>query len=201
MANPRQEDKSTQGMEDAARRTSERTAEQAGRIGQVAAEAGEEVARASANLLKQNAETLQNAWRFGLDMATTVMGRSTEQFGRTLGVSGEGVQQATEATERSARSAQTILYTSTAAAKVMGGMSREYLQLVRNQVEKNMDHMNELWTCRTPQDFAAVQSDMLRETVETALESSRRIADMSLKMADEAGKQIKQSVEEIRRTA
>jgi hypothetical protein len=42
---------------------------------------------------------------------------------------------------------------------------------------------------------------MVRETVETALESSRRIADMSLKMADEAGKQIKQSVEDIRRTA
>jgi phasin family protein len=198
MANPRQEEKSTQGMEDAARRTSERTAEQAGRIGQVAAEAGEEVARASANLLKQNAETLQNAWRFGLDMATTVMGRSTEQFGRTLGLSGDGVQQATE---RSARSAQTILYTSTAAAKVMGGMSREYLQLVRNQVEKNMDHMNELWTCRTPQDFAAVQSDMIRETVETVLESSRRIADMSVKMADDAGKQINKNMEEIRRAA
>ena len=64
-----------------------------------------------------------------------------------------------------------------------------------------MDHMNELWSCRTPQDFAAVHSDMVRETVETALESSRRIADMSLKMADEAGKQIKQSVEDIRRTA
>ena len=61
--------------------------------------------------------------------------------------------------------------------------------------------MNELWTCRTPQDFAAVQSDMVRETVETALESSRRIADMSLKMADETEKQIKQSREEIRRTA
>ncbi|MDE5452003.1 TIGR01841 family phasin [Bradyrhizobium sp. CSA112] len=198
MANPRQEEKSTQGMEDAARRASERTAEQTGRIGQVAAETGEEVARVSANLLKQNAETVQNAWRLGLDMATTVMGRSTEQLGRTLGLSGEGVQQATE---RSARSAQSILYTSTAAAKVMGGMSREYLQLVRNQVEKNMDHMNELWTCRTPQDFAAVQSDMLRETVETVLESSRRIADMSLKMADDAGKQINQNMEEIRRAA
>jgi phasin family protein len=61
--------------------------------------------------------------------------------------------------------------------------------------------MNELWTCRTPQDFAAVQSDMVRETVETALESSRRIADMSLKMADETEKQIKQSMEGIRRTA
>ena len=212
MANPRQEEKSTQGMEDAARRAGERTAEQTSRlgqtaaeqtarVGQAAAEAGAEVARASANLLKQNAETLQNAWRFGLDMATSVMGRSTEQFGRTLGVSGEGVQQATEATERSARNAQTLLYTGTAAAKVMGGMSQEYFQMVRHQVEKNMVHMNELWTCRTPQDFAAVQTDMVRETVETALESSRRIADMSLKMADETGKQIKQSMEEMRRAA
>ena len=212
MANPRQEDKSTQGMEDAVRRAGERAAEQTTHIGQAAAdqtarvaqaaaEAGEEVARASANLLKQNVETLQNAWRFGLEAATSAIGRSTEQFGRTFGMSGEGEQQAKEATERSARNAQTLLYTGTAAARVMGGMSREYFQMVRHQVEKNMDHMNELWTCRTPQDFAAVQSDMVRETVETALESSRRIADMSLKMADDAGKQIKQGMEEIRRTA
>jgi phasin family protein len=84
---------------------------------------------------------------------------------------------------------------------MVDGMSQEYFQMVRHQVEKNMDHMNELWTCRTPQDFAAVQSDMVRETVETALESSRRIADMSLKMVDDTGKQIKQGMGEIRRTA
>jgi len=129
------------------------------------------------------------------------MGRSTEQFGRTLGLSGDGVQATEQATERSARNAQTLLYTGSAAARVVGGMSQEYFQMIRHQVEKNMGHMNELWSCRTPQDFAAVQSDMVRETVETALESSRRIADMSLKMADDAGKQMKQSMEEIRRTA
>ena len=209
MANPRQEEKPTQGMEDAARHAGEKAAEQANRfgqataeqtvrVGQVAAEAGEEVARASASLLKQNAETLQDAWRCGLEMATSVMGRSTEQFGRTLGLSGDGVQQATE---RSARNTQTVLYTGTAAAKVMGGISHEYFQMVRHQVEKNMDHMNELWSCRTPQDFAAIQSDMVRETVESVLESSRRIADMSIKMADDAGKQISKSMEEIRRAA
>ncbi|MET3840555.1 hypothetical protein [Bradyrhizobium sp. OAE829] len=117
MANPR-EDKHRQGMEDAVHRAGERAAEQTSRIGQAAADqttrvgqaaadAGEEVARASANLLKQNAETLQNALRFGLEAATAVMGRSTDQFGRTLGLSGEGME---EATERSARNAQTILY-------------------------------------------------------------------------------------------
>ena len=210
MANPRQEDKSTQSMEDAARRAGERAAEestrigqaaadQTTRVGQAAAEAGEQVAQASANLLKQNVETLQNVWRFGLEAASSAVGRSTEQFGRTLGVSGEGVQQATEATERSARNTQTLLYTGSAAARVMGEMSQEYFQMVRHQLEKNMDHMNELWTCRTPQDFAAVQSDMVRDSVETGLESSRRIADMSLKMADDTGKQIKKTMDQIPR--
>jgi phasin family protein len=199
MANARYEDKSTQGMEDAARRAGEKAAEhtssigqaaadQTSRAGQAAAEATKEVARASATLLKQNVETLQNVWRFGLEAATSVMGRSTEQFGRTLGFSGEGVE---EATERSTRNAQTLLHTGTAAAKTMDGVSREYFQMVQHQIEKNMDRMNQLWTCRTPQDFAAVQTDMMRETVETALESSRKIADMSVKMAEETGKQIK----------
>ena len=64
-----------------------------------------------------------------------------------------------------------------------------------------MDRLNDLWSCRTPQDFAAVQSDMMRETVETVLESSRRIADMSVKMADDAGKQINKNMEETRRAA
>jgi phasin family protein len=198
MANPRQEEKSTHGIEDAANHIGQAAADQTARVGQAAAEAGEEVARASANLLKQNAETLQNACRLGLDAATSVMGRSTEQFGRTLGLSGEGVQ---EATERSARNAQTILHTGTAAARVMGGMSREYFQMVQHQVEKSMNHMDKFWACRSPQDFAAVQSDMMRETVETALECSRKIADMSLKMAEETGKQIKQNMEGVRRVA
>ncbi len=64
-----------------------------------------------------------------------------------------------------------------------------------------MDRMNELWACRTPQDVAAVQSDVVRETVGTVLESSRRIADMSVKLTDDAGKQIEQNLEEIRRAA
>ena len=47
MAHPRPEDKSTQNIEDTARRTAEQTS----RIGQAAAEAGDEVARTGAHLL------------------------------------------------------------------------------------------------------------------------------------------------------
>jgi phasin family protein len=209
MANPRHEDKSHQSFEDTARRTSERTAEQTSRIGQAAAEqttrigqaaadAGGEVARAGANLFRQNTETLQNTWRFGLEAATAVMGRSTDQLGRSLGLSGNQAQQATE---RSARNAETVLYATTAATKVMGGMSREYFEFVRHQIENSMDRMNELWSCRTPQDVAALQSDLVRETVGSVLESSRRMADMSLKLADDAAKHMTQNMEQMQRAA
>jgi hypothetical protein len=200
MANLRQDDKSTQSMEDAGRRATESAAKQMDRIGQataeqttrveqIAAETSEKVARAGADLLKQNTEALQNAMRFGLDMTTTVMGRSTDQLGRTLGLSGDGVQ---EATERSTRNAQTILYSTAAATNAMSGMSREYFELFRHQIEHNMNRMNEFWGCRTPQDLVAVQSELLRDTVGSVLESSRRIADLSMKLADDASKRMAQ---------
>jgi phasin family protein len=209
MAKPHQEDKSAQSFEDAAARTSENAAaqtsrigqaaaEQTGRVGQAAADAAEEVARVGANLLQQNAQTLQNTWRTSLEMATAIMGRSTDQLGRTLGLSGNGAQ---KATERSARNAETVLYASTAATKVMDGMSREYFELVRHQMEKSMDRMTDLWSCRTPQDVAAIQSDLVRETVASVLESSRRMADMSLKLADDAANHMTQSMERIQRAA
>jgi phasin family protein len=174
-----------------ATRIGQTTAEQAGRVGQAAAQAGEEVARVGANLLKQNAETLQNAWRFGLDMTTAVMGRSTEQIGRTLGLTGDEAQ---EAAERSARNAQSILYSATAASKAMSGMSQEYFALARHQIEHGLERIHELWSCRTPQDLAAVQSDLLRDAVGSVLESSRRVADMSVKLAEDATKRIEETV-------
>ena len=182
MANSRQEDKTNQAAPDAIRQMSEKTADQTRRMGETAIEAGQEVARAGANLLQQNAETLQSTLRFGLDMATAVMGRSTDHVSRAFGLSGEEVQQSTE---RAARNAATILHSSTALAKGMKGMSQEYFAFLRHQIENSMERMNELWRCRTPQDVAAVQSDFMRESVESVMESSQRIADMSLKVTND----------------
>ena len=205
MANPRPEDKSTHhpSSEDAARRASEKAAEQTSRFGQVAAEqttrigqavadAEKEASLAGAALLKENTEAIQNAWRCGLDMTTAAMGRSTDQLSRTLGLSGD---EASSANERSARNAQTILYSTTTVTKVMSGMSREYFELVRHQMETSMERMNDLWRCRTPQDVAAVQTDLLRDALGSVLESSRRVADMSLKLADEAKKRMAQDMD------
>jgi phasin family protein len=192
MANPRHEDKSNQAAPDAFRQMSEKTADETRRIGETAVEAGQEVARAGADLLQQNAETLQSTLRFGLDMATAVMGRSTDHVSRALGLSGNEVQQSTE---RTARNAATILHSSTALAKGMQGMSQEYFAFLRHQIENSMERMNELWRCRTPQDIAAVQSDFMRESVESAMESGQRIADMSLKVTNDTARSMAQNMD------
>jgi hypothetical protein len=192
MANPRHEDKSNEAAPDAVRQTSEKTADQTRRIGDTAVEAGQEVARAGADLFQQNAETLQSTLRFGLDMATAMMGRSTDHVSRAFGLSGNEVQQSTE---RAARNAATILQSSTALAKGMKGMSQEYFAFVRHQIENSMERMNELWQCLTPQDVAALQSDFMRESVESAMESGQRIADMSLKVTNDTARNMTQKMD------
>jgi hypothetical protein len=199
MANPSHEDRSNQSIEDTVRRTGERTAEETNRIGRVAVEAGEDVAKANANLLRQNAETFQNAWRFGLDMMTAMMGRSADQFGRTLGVSGNEAQQA--ATEHTARNAEMMLYSATAASHAMRGITREYVEFMRHQFESSMARMSELSRCRTPQDVAAVQVALVRDSMAAFLQSSRRMADMSVKLTEDTTNQIAHSMERTRRAA
>jgi phasin family protein len=187
MVDQRQENKLTKKTEEAFRETGEQAAEQTRRIGLAAASAGEDMSQVSADFLRQNAEIMQNAWRFGMEAVSVLMSRSTDQFGRTFGWRGD---EAKQATDRSVQNTQTVLNSATAVSKGVNEISREYFQFARRQMETNIDRMNELWNCRTPHELAALQSEFVRDTVASALESSRRVADMSLKVADDAGKRI-----------
>jgi uncharacterized protein YllA (UPF0747 family) len=194
MADTRHENKSNQRPEELTRQAGEQAAEQTRRIGMAAAKAGEEVSRVSADFLNQNAEMVQNSWRFGMEAVTEAMNRSTDHLGRTFGWTGDEAQQATE---RSVRNTQSVMESATAVSKGLNEISREYFQFARRQMEKNMDRMNELWRCRTPHEFAAVQSDLIRDTMTGVLESGRRVADLSLKVADDAGKRIANNIQRV----
>jgi len=186
--NPRHQDNGSQADEDNVRHMSERSAEQTAQFGQSAAEAGQQAARVGAEMLKRNAETVQNAWRSGQDMVTAL----SDQLGRTLGVSGNEAQQIAE---RSARNAQTIINSTAVVSELMSGMSREYSDFARRQMQKSMDRMNDLWRCRTPQEIAAVQGDFVRDALTGALEMSRRMTDMSLKLVDDATQRERRETE------
>ena len=198
MANPRQDNRPHQAVEEETKRTLDLASEQTKRIEETSVKAGEQIAQASANFLQQSAELFQQSWNFGADMTTGMFNRSSEQFRRAIGLSGDEVE---AATNRSARNVEAILYSATAVSKGMNDASREYVDFVRGQLVQNMDRMSELWRCRTPQDLVAVQSDFMREAVRELFERHRRIADMSVRLADEAGSHITKGVEEVKRAA
>jgi phasin family protein len=196
MANPRHDDKSDSRVQEMVHQMGDKAAEQAsrvsqagGKIVQAGAKAGEKMAEAGASLMQQNAETIQNALRAGVDLATSVMGRSTNKLlEQTLGSSGNAEQMV----ERTARNAEAILYSTSEASKAMGDISREYFEFARQQMEKSIERLNHLHACQNPQEFVASHSDFMREMMASFFESSRRMAEMSLKLADSAGKRVNQ---------
>ena len=69
-------------------------------------------------------------------------------------------------------------------------MSREWLEVMQERLRKNAEGMTKLAQCRTLPDFAAVQSDLARDNLNQIIDLTRRIAEQSMQVADEAAKTI-----------
>ena len=53
-----------------------------------------------------------------------------------------------------------------------------------------MDGLNRLAGCRSVQDFVAVQSDLMRDGLQQVIDTNKRIAELSVRAADEAARAI-----------
>jgi phasin family protein len=123
-------------------------------------------------------------------MASELAGKSVERFARACGVSGETAQQATE---QSARNFEAIVQSGTILAGGMQNISLELLNFARKRVEQSMHRVEALVNCRTPQELLAVQSDLVRDSLEDFVQSTRHIAEISTQMAEEAVRRMNDS--------
>ena len=67
------------------------------------------------------------------------------------------------------------------------------IQLVQDRLEKNVEAVNRLAGTRSVQDFVAVQSDLVRDGLSQVIDTNKRIAEVSLRTADEAARAIQQA--------
>ena len=74
-------------------------------------------------------------------------------------------------------------------------ISREWLNFTRECMEQNVNQFESLLRCRTPQDITAVQSEILRDNLESFLQCARRIAKISMRVPDEANNRAADAVE------
>jgi hypothetical protein len=68
-------------------------------------------------------------------------------------------------------------------------------------MDRNLEKMNDMMRSRTPQELIAAQSDLLSDNLEAFLQSSRRVAEASVHVADQATRRLTEIIEKQRRAA
>jgi len=188
MLNPQTEGDVTQAVQ----QTFTDGAEQASWIAQLSTNAGERAARAGTEIFQRNVETVQEALQSSAKIAARLTERSADQFGRVFGISGDETH---KAVQKSSDNLDAIIQSSSALAGITQRISREWLNFTRERMEQSFNKFDGLARCRTPQDLAAVQSEFLRDNLESFLQCARRIAEMSVHVAEEANKRTAEVVD------
>jgi hypothetical protein len=176
-------------IEQAARATGQAANGFAGGTGHVrdaAAAASDQAVRAGVELMQRNAETLQHALQCGARLAARLSERSTDQIGRSIGVSGEGAE---EAAQRSTRNFQAIVQSGAALTEITQRLCEEWVDIARARVDRGFDRFDAFLQCRTPHDFTALSSELMRDNMETFLGYARKAGEQSARIAGEARQQ------------
>src|SRR5215203_2443449 len=178
-----------------AARTARTVTDEAGRV-------GEQTARAGADVFRRGTETARDSLQQGLNTATQTFQRINDQFTQALGFNGP---QAEELARRSSQNLQAVSQASTVLARGAQEVSQEVFGLVQDRLQKNLDAVNRIAGVRSVQHFVAAQSDLARDTLQQVIETNKRIAELSLRTADEAARAIQaqadKNAKQVRRVA
>jgi phasin family protein len=184
----------------------DRTTDEAARTARIvtdeAAHVGEQTARAGADITRRGAEAARDTVQSGLNTASETFQRVTDQFTQVLGFNGP---QAEELARRSSQNIQAVSQAGSVLARGTQEASQEILGLVQERLRKNMDGLNRILSSRSVQDLVANQSDLARDNLQQIIEANRRMAELMVRIADEAARviqaQANQSANQTRRVA
>jgi len=188
--------KGAASVADAAAESAKRQADEAARATEMAsdrtAQATQEAARANTQILRTQIETAQQAVRSGLEASVRSFESFSSRWARALGAN----QPNTELADHSVQNVRAVSQASTALAKGAQEASRAWFELTQKAMRTNLEALSQLAGVRTMPELVAVQSDLMRNNLEQAIQSGEEIARCSTdaireatRMMQEAGQQ------------
>src|SRR5689334_5550917 len=112
------------------------------------------------------------AWKSlesSVDAASQRFQNASDQFARDLGYSGE---EGERLARQSAQNVEAITKLGTVLSQALQDTSRGWCGLAEKQLQRNLEGMGKLAHCRSVQDFTAVQSGLVRESLRHMVEDS-----------------------------
>ncbi|QRM35516.1 phasin family protein [Microvirga sp. VF16] len=178
-------------IDDMKRADSRRTREQTEAVQRVTEDVADTL-RASVEGSQTMARAMQEAVEtsFGAlsELSRRTTGQSLQIFGR---VDGDALGLSEEAAHNLRAAAQS----GTVLARGLQDASREVVDRSQKRLQRNFDGLQALARCRSVTDFVEVHSSLLRDNLEQTVENSRRIAELTIAMADEAARTVTRQVE------
>jgi len=178
--------KGTASVADAAAETAKRQADEAARtteqVADRTAEATQAAARANTQILRTQIETAQQAMRSGLEASVRGFESFSSRWARALGTA----QPNTDLADQSVQNVRAVSQASTALAKGAQEASRAWFELTQKAVRTNLEALSQLAGVRTMPELMALQSDLMRNSLEQAIQSGEQIARCSTDAIREA---------------
>jgi phasin family protein len=132
-------------------------------------------------------ETVHSPLQSGLTSSIGALQQMTEQLSQAWGFTGH---RAEEMGQRSSQNIEAVSQASTILTKGGQDVSREWIELIQRRLVKNLGAMSSLAGCRSLQDLVTVHTEIARDRFGQAMESTRRIAEIAVRVTDEAARVI-----------
>lgn len=176
------------GAADAGARQAKEGARAAEAVADKTADASRAAAKANSEIFRTQVETAQQAMRSSLEAGMRSFEGITQNWTRAFGATTPNPDLA----EQSARNVQAVSQASTALAKGAKDASQAWFELSQRAVRTNLEALGQLASCRTMQEVVTLQSNLLRDNLQQAIEGGEAIARASTDAIHEATRAIHQ---------
>lgn len=203
-------DEAQQAADRAAQQATERGAQQAAGAGEETGRAAQEGMRTAEDFLRRQAGRAEEGMRRGaeegervtegmrrlgrknLDEAANAGRAQTEQIGRMVTASASVYR---DLAESSRRDMERLANSNARIFNALQEMGWEGMRVASDGMRTGMNAVNQISRCRSVEDLAAVQRDILRETMDRMFEGSARL----MRIGCDAASEVADSLQEQQR--
>ncbi len=132
------------------------------------------------------------------DAAAQTAQRFTDQVAQLFSLTGERGE---EMTRRSSQGLETMSEVSTVVTRGVQDLSREWIALLQEQTQRNIEGFTALARCRTLPELLSLQTELVQGNVQRTIEGTRRIAEVSARLVTEASQAVTAGASTARRAA